>query len=163
MNDSSMPGVMEDAGWEWQEAYLCERFFSEQTGQDMNIDDIYSKGSHLKASDLSRDVSVTISSYEVVDFPDGSKVVLKFQGKDKDLVLNRINGQMISEMYGKNIDNWIGKPITVGPDRTPYNGQMVACIRVRYHPPGQMAPQSAPASTETPAPAESAPNDDIPF
>ena len=120
----------------------------------MNVNDIYNTGSHLKANDLTRDVTVTISGHEVVDFDDGKKVVLKFAGKDKDLILNKTNASTIAEMHGADIGGWAGKAITIGPDRTSFSGRMVDCIRVRFQA-NRPAPEPAQAADE--------PSDDIPF
>ena len=137
---------MTEPGWEMLEDTL-KRYALET---DMQLDDIFpSANTHLKAEDLPRDVEVTIESYEVVEFEDGSKPVLHFKGKDRTLVCNKTNGKTIAEMYGTDLDAWAGKTITIGPDRTQFAGKMVPCIRVRYK-----APEPATESIE---------DDDIPF
>lgn len=155
MTDSDYPG-QPAPGWEWAEQSLAQLFESTHEGiQHMNFDDIYSTGSHLKASDLPHDVQAVISGHEVVKFDDGPKLVLRFQGKDKTLVLNKTNATMVSEMYGKDVDQWAGKTITIGPDRTNYAGQVVPCIRVRYQAPAVAPAQQQPAPQATqPEPAQ---------
>lgn len=98
-----------------------------------NLDEIYpSKSNHLKADDLQgRSVNVAIESVDTATFDDGTKIVLKFQGKEKTMVLNKTNAKKIGEYYGGNTDDWIGKPVIVFPDKTDFNGKMVDCLRVR--------------------------------
>ena len=108
----------------------------------MRLDEVY-HGDSLKAADLAgKDCRVTISGYEVVDFDEGKKIVLSFNKTDRTFVLNKTNGNTIADMYSQEMDNWIGKPITLFPTQTDFQGKAVACIRVRI---GQ--PQPAPAPT----------------
>jgi hypothetical protein len=57
--------------------------------------------------------------------------VLKFQGKEKGLVLNKTNAMTIAHVYGPNIDQWVGQPILMFTTQVDYAGQMVPAIRVR--------------------------------
>ena len=108
----------------------------------MRLDEVY-HGDSLKAADLAgKDCRVTISGYEVVDFDEGKKIVLSFNKTDRTFVLNKTNGNTIADMYSQEMDNWIGKQITLFPTQTDFQGKAVACIRVRI---GQ--PQPAPAPT----------------
>ena len=107
-----------------------------------NLNDIFTHDS-LKASDLQgRDCRVTIAGYEIVDFDDGKKIILSFLKTDKTLVTNKTNANTIGDMYGAELDYWIGKQITLFPTQVDFGGKSVACIRVRI---GQ--PQPAPAPT----------------
>lgn len=75
-----------------------------------------------------------------------NKYVLYFLGKQKGLVLNKINCTTISSIYGPETDNWTGQPITLFPSQTEFQGKAVACIRVRLQAPGngQRAAEAAP-------------------
>jgi hypothetical protein len=127
-----------------------------------DIDDIFSSGTYLKASDLVDGESVlTISSVEIVEFTekDGKqrrKPILSFLGTDKKLVCNKTNGLIIGEVYGKNTDNWAGKPITLYATRVDFGGKLVDAIRVR--PPKRSKPKRA----ESENPGEGF-DDPIPF
>ena len=115
-----------------------------------NIDEIYPqpKSNHLKAEDLNgHEVKAEVSGYELVGFDDGQKIVLKFSGKDKTLVLNKTNAKAIGAAFSKDPDAWIGKEINIYPATTEYGGKTVPCLRVR---------------PELPK-AEDFPDDDIPF
>ena len=103
-----------------------------------NVDDVYSSGQHLKAEDLKgRAIKLIISGCEVVDFKEGGgkKLALKFQGKDKGMVLNKTNTKIVAKYFGKDYDKWAGKEIEIFPTETEFNGQLVPCIRVRIEPP----------------------------
>jgi len=107
----------------------------------MRLDEIY-HGDALKADDLQgRDCKVTIASYEVVDFDEGKKIVLAFQKTERTLICNKTNANTIADMYGQELDNWLGKPVTLFPTQTDFQGRQVACIRVRI---GQPQPAQAP-------------------
>ena len=99
----------------------------------MNISDVYSGGSFLKEPDLNgKDVTLRIKGSGVHEWEDGtSEIVLSFDGTDKQLGLNKTNANTIAEGYGAETANWVGKQITVHPDRTDYNGKRVPCIRIR--------------------------------
>lgn len=99
----------------------------------MNLDEIYpSTANNLKAADLQgREVKCIIESNEIVKFDNGNKVVLKFKGKEKGLVLNKTNANKIGAAHGMSPDAWKGKEIILYPDTTQFNGSMVDCIRVR--------------------------------
>jgi hypothetical protein len=108
----------------------------------MELNDIYPSQT-LKAEDLKgQDCTVKIAGYESVSFDAGPKLVLSFAGTDKTLVCNKTNSQTVASFYGTNLENWIGKEITLFPTQTEYAGKQVACIRVRLQP-----PQPAPAAT----------------
>ena len=111
------------------------------------MDDFFSS-KFLKTSDLKgREVTVRIEGIEPVVMPDGQKKpIMKFEGKEKTMVLNKVNASKIASAYGDDMGGWRGKEIILYPDETNFNGQMVPCLRVRV-------PQAAKA----------APGDDAPF
>lgn len=119
----------------------------------MNINDFYQTESKwLKASDLKdktgRPVKarVTIDRTEIVEFKDNTKKLgLFFVGKEKGLVLNKTNAQLIAEQYGQDSAQWNGKSISIYATTTDFGGERVECIRVEQHIP------------------EADPNDDIGF
>jgi len=96
-------------------------------------------GKYLRASDLEgRTVDIIIARVHIEDVSGDqseSKPVIYFQGKEKGIVLNKTNANTISELYGDETDYWTGKPITIYPTETPFQGRMVPCIRVKIHAP----------------------------
>lgn len=69
------------------------------------------------------DVTVTIDACYAVkaaEFEGGRKedvYTLGFVGKKKQLVLNSINRKTLVKLYGTNVSEWKGKPITLWVDR----------------------------------------------
>lgn len=87
---------------------------------------------YLKASDLQgRTVKVNIDTIAVEEIGKDRKPVLMFSGKQKGLVLNKSNAQIIASVYSPETNGWIGKDIELRPDKVAFNGQMVDCIRVQ--------------------------------
>lgn len=107
----------------------------------MDINNVYTSNSnYLKADDLrGRRVDVVISSAEVEKIGgDSEKIVLSFEGKEKKLVLNITNARMIASLLeSTDTKDWIGREITLRPDKTTYQGDLVDCLRVDGVLPGQ--------------------------
>lgn len=103
----------------------------------MKVSETYRTNSdYLKASDLPRrKVPVTIALCELVEFDDGNKLVLSFEGKDKRLVLNKTNAASIAAALGDDAHDWVGREIAIFPTVTQFQGQSVPCIRVEVAPP----------------------------
>lgn len=57
----------------------------------------------------------------------------------KPLALNATNSKAIAKLYGNEIEEWIGKRITIYPTVTEMNGESVECIRVRPRVPAEKA------------------------
>lgn len=95
---------------------------------------------YLKAADLgkSRPI-VTIQNVLMEKVGDDTLPMLTMVGKDKGLLLNRTNANMIEEIAGTfETDAWRGIKIQLYATKTDYAGKRVDCIRVE-------APTSAPA------------------
>ena len=92
---------------------------------------------YLKAADLNGNaVKAIIERVELQDVVGQGKErdykpVLFFQGKQKAIVLNKTNAQAIVDAYGEDTDDWKAKEVEVFPDKTPFQGKVVDCIRVR--------------------------------
>ena len=121
------------------------------------IDDVYS-GSTIAAADLrGKNVIVTITGASKREF-DGAqgkvmKIVLTLKETEKEFVVNKTNANRIAESHGRRYPAWVGKKITLTPDRTEYQGKIVDCIRVAF-----------PTAHESENPASFADLDDeIPF
>src|SRR5277367_6620371 len=88
---------------------------------------------YLSAGDLDDDgIIVTIRSIDVEKMRDGTdKPVLYFDEIEKGLALNKTNAKTIEKMYGDDTDNWEDERITLFPSEVVFNGENVACIRVK--------------------------------
>lgn len=93
---------------------------------------------YLKADDLgtARPV-VTIERVTLEDVGgDGEhRPVIRFAGKDKALVCNRTNANIITEVLGSDdTDDWVGQSIRLYATKTEFQGKRVPCIRVDDQP-----------------------------
>lgn len=85
----------------------------------------------LKCTDLrNRTIKVTLDRVDQEKIGSDTKYVAYFVGKEKGLVLNKTNAQMIAEFHGEDTTSWHGKVIELRPDKTQYKGDVVDCIRV---------------------------------
>lgn len=122
-------------------------------------------GSYLKTEDLQgkacRLVIEAITTEEIDgDHGKEKKLVARFTGKDKGLILNRTNADSLAEISGsEDTDDWAGVTIGLYPDTTKFGGKTVACMRIR-------SPQATtPRQAQPPPPSipESELDDSVPF
>lgn len=127
----------------------------------MNIGNAF-PSTYLKAADLQgKRALVTISHVKMEDVADEPKPVLYFVGKEKGLVLNKTNSNMITEIIGSDeTDHWKGKAVTLYVTKVDFQGRRVDGIRVDYPSNGATA---APTPVLAPLAAVPLTVDDIPF
>ena len=111
--------------------------------------------SWLRAVDLKgQEVTVVMGSCEMESVgqgPDAETLpVLRFEGQDKGLILNKTNGKSIEKLYGSETRGWAGRPITLFPTTTQYGSEVRDCIRIK-------AATSAPGQAPPPAPGPEPP------
>jgi hypothetical protein len=106
----------------------------------------------LKASDFPQDKTLTIREFVQSEqvgkttAPKDQKPALYFHELEKGLVLNKVNANVIESMYPGDVQDLIGRKITLYATETEYNGNMVPCIRVRRQQPQSNQQSSAPQS-----------------
>jgi len=94
-------------------------------------DELY-PGRFLKAGELQgKKVTLTISDVdtdELVDDEGKKKVkgIVSFSERPIQLPLNKTNGLCLKAMFGRKLPEWVGKKITLFPDK--WNGE--DCIRI---------------------------------
>jgi hypothetical protein len=71
-----------------------------------------------------------------------AKPIIWFVGVRTPFAANKTNGKTISNLYGRDTENWVGKSVTLFPTTTEYGGEMVECIRIRPEVPGRKAAKS---------------------
>ena len=104
---------------------------------------------YLKAADLQgRRLKVTIESADMETIQgDGGKedkLVVRFIGKDKGLVCNVTNANMIAEVLGtEETDDWINQSIVLYEAKVEYQGKRVPAIRVAEVPGSRPPPPPA--------------------
>jgi hypothetical protein len=140
----------------------------------MKVNDLYRSKKSLAAADLNgKAVRVTIEDVTSQKFEEGEKAILHFVGKEKTLVLNRINSYAIINAVGDDeSDSWIGWSIVLYTTKVPFQGKMVDAIRVDDRP-GSTKPPATPQKRATAAPTtpqdvfdehvDLPSDDDIPF
>lgn len=118
----------------------------------------------LKAADLTGvRARVTISHWKMEDVGDGHKPIVYFRGRDKGLVLNKTNGNMIAEIAGNDdLDEWAGTTIVLYSAKVDFQGKRVDAIRVDY-PPKSSTERSEPEAPPPPPARFDDGGDDIPF
>jgi hypothetical protein len=97
------------------------------------------RGPHIAAVELGRDVTVVIDSVRLEPIADDKGVVkekwiIRFRNKDRGWVCNLTNAILLSSMWGRDIDGWIGKAVTIGPEKVRFGGETVDGIRVKGAP-----------------------------
>jgi hypothetical protein len=93
-------------------------------------DELY-PGRFIKTGDLlGKNVTLKIASVDLdeLEGETGKKVkgVISFERTEKQLALNKTNGICLKEMFGKKVQEWVGKRITLMPAL--WNGE--DCIRI---------------------------------
>ena len=124
----------------------------------MNINAAF-PGSYLKAGDLQgRRVTVTMAHVAIEELGGEHKPVLYFEGKERGLVLNKTNANIIAELHGPETDDWAGRKITIYPARVEFQGKIVDAIRVDLNTAAaaSQAPIAAQRPTASAAPAQQA-------
>ena len=104
-----------------------------------NVNEMF-PSKYLKAADLQgHTVAVVIDRLELGEVGQGDekeqKWIMYFEGKEKGLVLNKTNSNMVAAAYGDNTDGWTGKPLELYPTRVPFAGKIVDALRVRTEAP----------------------------
>lgn len=108
---------------------------------------------YLKAEDLAgRRVTVTIQSADIEtiqgDHGKEEKLVLHFVGKEKGLVCNVTNANMIANILGSDeTDDWIEGKIILKEEKVPFQGKLVPAIRVDAVP-GSKPPPPPPIDSD---------------
>lgn len=141
----------------------CDSCNASREEDEMKVGEAF-PGAYLKSSDLQgRRVVVTISEVKNEEVSGDTKPIIYFENKERGLVLNKTNANMIAEILGTDeMDEWHGHRIVLHPAKTEFQGRRVDCIRVDAAPKG--APTPAPKPVPAPAPQAFAAGDsDVSF
>lgn len=107
----------------------------------MDYDQLF-PGRFLKSGQFQgREVTLTIKGVRIEALPQDKggekpKGIIAFVEKPQELVLNRTNGECIKAMFGRDVDKWTGKKITLfpAPFTDSFTGEQTTAIRVRGSP-----------------------------
>ena len=120
-------------------------------------------GSYLKTEDLQgRNVRAVIEDVQIeeVKGDDGleKKLVMRFIGKEKALILNRTNCEALEQILGTDdYASWSGHSVVLYPTTTKFGAKVVPCLRIR-------APQNGHVVAPPPPPrVDESELDEIPF
>jgi hypothetical protein len=109
------------------------------TKKPVDFDELFSQR-FLKAGLLrGKPATLTIADVDVEPLPqdngkDRDRGIISFAGTDKQLVLNKTNGECFRAMFGRKVADWIGKRITLVPATDRFGSKIVDCIRVAGSP-----------------------------
>jgi hypothetical protein len=97
----------------------------------MDSDNRYVAAYELGGKDVTLKIKAAGSAS--VDGPKGAKrkLIVTFEGARKPFLANATNCKTIAAMYGTDVENWVGKTITLFPTTTSSPDGVVECIRVR--------------------------------
>jgi hypothetical protein len=104
----------------------------------MRIDSAF-PSDYLKAADLNGEqVVYTIQSIAIEEIGQKKdrRPVLYFEECEAGFVLNKTNSRTISDVFGLETDEWIGRQITLYEKMVEFEGKEVPAIRVRMPRPG---------------------------
>ena len=115
---------------------------------------------YLKAADLNdKKPIVTISHVEMEDVGQGEnkemKPVIYFEGKEKGIVLNKTNSDVLATMYGDDTDEWKGEKVQLYEATVDFQGKRTAAIRMKIPTKADLKPEKAPAAATA--------DDEVPF
>jgi len=91
----------------------------------------YGQSQFMRADEMAgKTLRVRISQVEDVEFEQGLKPVLSFDGQDKSLVVNSTNFDILAEGISNNTQNWVDHTILLKGDKVRFKGRLVDPIRV---------------------------------
>lgn len=101
------------------------------------VDEVYG-GNYISAASLKSEKLVnkllTISSAETMEIGQGekskTKIALSFKEIEKRLLLNKTNAAILSENFGNETDEWVGKKIKLNITKVNFQGSIVDGIGV---------------------------------
>lgn len=105
--------------------------------EPVDFDELY-PGRFLKAGEFKGlDVTLTIVRVQIDELEGNKgkqvKGILTFRETPKELVLNKTNGECVKAMFGRKVQEWVGKRVTLYPQKIESDLADIA-IRVRGSP-----------------------------
>lgn len=120
---------------------------------------------YIKAEDIgSARPTVIIADVRLEDVGDNEmKPIAYFHGKEKGMVLNKTNAEMIAHLYGDETDAWRGQAIDLYTTMVMFGTRSVLGLRVMAPAPQMPAHQAGPAprTVHQPPPANPVPASDF--
>ncbi len=82
------------------------------------------------------------------------KPIVYFKERELPLAINKTNGAILAQLYGKDIDQWVGKKIEIYPTTTQFGAEIKDCIRIKPHVPKGKASEVEVPERDEPAKVE---------
>lgn len=101
----------------------------------MDYDELF-PGRFLKAGLFKgKKVTLTIADVETEELPqdtgkDKVRGVISFKETERQLVLNSTNGQCFKAMFGRKVQDWVGKSVTLCAETDKFGRETVEAVRV---------------------------------
>jgi hypothetical protein len=87
---------------------------------------------YLTAADFEdRPKTLIMKKVVMAKFEDDQKPVLYFEDEEMGFAMNKTNANIVQKLYGKNTEEWAGKPLTLYHAMVEFRGDMVPAIRCR--------------------------------
>lgn len=111
----------------------------------MRVSDAF-PSKYLSANDLQgQSATFVIAKVEIEKLGDDLKPILYFQHEKKGMALNKTNANKIADIYGDDMDEWVGREIVLFPAMVDFKGDTVEAIRVRGPQPKDRRPANDPS------------------
>lgn len=100
-------------------------------------------GNFLKVEDVEGETEAIVESVvpQEIESEDGSKqkLVIRFEGFDKPLALNRTNAEAMAEITGtREVEDWVGARVCLFVDKSvTFHGKKVGGVRIKEAEPAQ--------------------------
>lgn len=122
-------------------------------------------GNYLKAEDLAgKEINAQIEDVTIVEMDEKKRAVLHFKGKEKTLLCNVTNANMLEELLGSDdTDDWIGKRICLYVCKVDFQGKRVPAIRIKEAAGNGGGSRPAPKPVAHEPVTDALDADDIPF
>jgi hypothetical protein len=114
----------------------------------------YGQSKYMRADEwVGKQQRMNIIAVDDVEFEQGLKPVLTFEGQDKKLVINASNFDVLMDALGNNTTKWVGHDVVLAGTKVRFKGRSVDSIRVSV-------PTQAAKSTQDEEPDF---DDEVPF
>jgi hypothetical protein len=105
-----------------------------EVNMSSGFEDLYGS-QYLSAADLKKPITAPIEEIYEQDFGRQGerpriRKVLHLRGVKKSVVLNKTNALNLSEQFGTEFDEWIGKRVTAKAERTSFGGKPTMGVRL---------------------------------
>ena len=90
----------------------------------------FSGANYFIAEDIQEPRKLRITGAETKEIKDSMKIVLTFEGEDKQLALNVTNAQTLADRFGDDTSAWIGQTVTLASVPTKFQNKSVKGLRI---------------------------------